>query len=412
MANSTKTAMPSDALARFLLALMQHFPQLAAIATLQAENDEARERFEVFLAAVQRVSGTGSFSWRASAVEITASEEVYRIFDLDPAMPLTLELLAARIHPDDRRMFHEEIERARAGVVDMDFEPRLRGPDGSVKHLHVMAHGIRNDAGQTEYLGAVHDGTDRRRSQESLGQSQAALTRVGSLTTLGILVPSISSELTQPLTGIMTNVSTCLRMLGADPPGLDGARAAARRALRDVDRARDLITRLRKLGSRKEATFDSLDLNDAIREAIALTSSELQKHRVVLNTELDGELPRVRGVQVQLQQVLLNLLVNALEAMSDVEDRPKHLLIKTERQEGARVCVIVRDAGRGFHPGDAERLFEASYTTKTHGVGIGLFISRTIVELHQGCLWAALNEGHGATFSFSIPHDPVQSSDG
>jgi signal transduction histidine kinase len=201
-------------------------------------------------------------------------------------------------------------------------------------------------------------------------------------------------------------------MLGADPPGLDGARAAARRALRDVDRARDLITRLRKLGSRKEATFDSLDLNDAIREAIALTSSELQKHRVVLNTELDGELPRVRGVQVQLQQVLLNLLVNALEAMSDVEDRPKHLLIKTERQEGARVCVIVRDAGRGFHPGDAERLFEASYTTKTHGVGIGLFISRTIVELHQGCLWAALNEGHGATFSFSIPHDPVQSSDG
>jgi signal transduction histidine kinase len=201
-------------------------------------------------------------------------------------------------------------------------------------------------------------------------------------------------------------------MLGADPPGLDGARAAARRALRDVDRARDLITRLRKLGSRKEATFDSLDLNDAIREAIALTSSELQKHRVVLNTELDGELPRVRGVQVQLQQVLLNLLVNALEAMSDVEDRPKHLLIKTERQEGARVCVIVRDAGRGFHPGDAERLFEASYTTKTHGVGIGLFISRTIVELHQGRLWAALNEGHGATFSFSIPHDLVQSSDG
>jgi signal transduction histidine kinase len=391
---------------------MQHFPQLAAIAITQAENDEARRRFEAFLASVQRVSGTGSFSWRTTAVEVMASQQVYRIFDLDPAMPLTLELLAGRIHPDDRPNFHEQIGRARTAVVELDFEPRILAPDGSVKYLHVMAHAIRNDPGQMEYLGAVHEVTNRRRSQEALGRSQAALTRVGGLTTLGILVPVMASEVTQPLTGIMTNASTCLRMLAADPPGLDGARAAARRALRDVERARDLITRLRLLGSRKEAWLESLDLNDAIREAIALMASELQKQRVVLKTELDSELPRVGGVQAQIQQVLLNLLVNSLEAMSDVEDRPKHLLIKTERQEGARVCVIVRDAGRGFHPGDAERLFEASYTTKMHGVGIGLFISRTIVERHRGRLWAALNEGHGATFSFSIPHDHVQSSDG
>ena len=404
MAESTKIAVASYALSRFLLALSQHFPHVAAIAIHRSRSEEASKRSVAFLAKVQRVSATGSFFWRAATAEITASEQVYHIFDLNPSLPLTLDLIATRVHPDDLPLFHERLEQARSVVCDLDFEHRLQIPDGSVKYLHVMAHGIRDHAGQLEYIGAVHDVTNRRLSEEALGQARTALTHMARLTTLGVLAPSIAHEINQPLSGIIINANTCLRML-TDPPSLDGASEAARRALTDAKRACDLIKRLRMLVANKEATSEPLDLNDAIREAIALALSELQRYRVVLRTDLARDLPRVRGDRVQLQQVVLNLLVNSSEAMSDVEDRPKHLLIRTQRHDGAQVCVTVRDAGMGFHPKDAERLFEAFYTTKSNGMGIGLFISRSIVERHRGRLWAEPNEGHGATFSFSIPHD-------
>jgi signal transduction histidine kinase len=265
---------------RFLLALIQHFPRVAAIAADRAQSDEACKGIEVFLAKVQRISATGSFFWRAATAEITASEQLYHIFDLDPALPLTLQLIAAGLHPDDLPLFHERIEQARRAVSDVDFEPRLRVPDGSVKYLHVVAHGIGGQAGQLEYIGAVHDVTSRRLSEEAPGHARAALTHMARLTTLGMLAPSIAHEVTQPLAGIVTNANTCLRALATDPPNLDGARAAARRALRDVERAHDLITRLRMLVAKKEVTCESLDLNDAIRETVALLSSELQKHRV------------------------------------------------------------------------------------------------------------------------------------
>jgi signal transduction histidine kinase len=406
MTNNIQAAMASYALTRPLVALMQHFPHVAAIAAHRAQSTEACRRIEAFLAKVQRISATGSFLWRAATAEITASEQVYHLLDLDPALPLTLELIGTRIHPDDLPGFHERIEQARRAVGDFDIEPRLRILDGSARYLHVVAHGIRDDAGQLDYIGAVHDVTSRRLSEEALGQARATLTHMGRLTTLGMLTPSIAHEITQPLAGIMTNANTCLRTLATDPPSLDGARAAARRTLRDVDLARDLITRLRMLVAQKEVTFESLDLNEAIRESVALLSSELQKHRVVLRTEFADDLPRVRGDRVQLQQVLLNLLANSSEAMSDVEERPRHLLIRTERREGSQVCVTIRDAGVGFHPREAERLFEPLYTTKSNGMGVGLYISRTIVECHRGRLWAAPNDGSGATFSFSIPAEP------
>ena len=159
------------------------------------------------------------------------------------------------------------------------------------------------------------------------------------------------------------------------------------------------------LVAKKEVTSESLDLNDAIREAVALLSSELQKHRVVLRTEFTGDLPRVRGDRVQLQQVVLNLLANSSEAMRDVEDRPRQLLIRTERHDGTQVARHCPRRRVGFPSADSERLFDALYTTKSNGMGMGLFISRTIVERHRGRLWAEPNEGHGATFSFSIPYE-------
>jgi C4-dicarboxylate-specific signal transduction histidine kinase len=220
---------------------------------------------------------------------------------------------------------------------------------------------------------------------------------------LGTLTASIAHELNQPLSGIVTNASTCMRMLAADPPNVDGARETARRTIRDGNRASEVVTRLRALFTKKDATTESVDLNDAARVVIALSSSELQRSQVTLRHEFADDLPAVTGDRVQLQQVILNLLRNASEAMSTVDDRPRELLIRTERDEGDQVSLSVKDAGVGFTPHVADKLFEAFYTTKSDGMGIGLSISRSIIAAHHGRLSAAQNDGPGATFSFSIP---------
>ena len=236
--------------------------------------------------------------------------------------------------------------------------------------------------------------------------ARAELSRVARITSLGVLTASIAHEVNQPLTGIITNVGTCLRMLGNECPNIDGASEAARRAIRDGRRASDVITRLRLLFAKKGATTESVDLNEATREVIALSRSELQRRRVILRTELAGDLPVVTGDRVQLQQVILNLLLNASAAMSDVHDRPRQLSIRTERDGSNLVRVSVRDAGVGLDAQTVDRLFEAFYTTKHGGMGIGLSVSRSIVDSHNGRLWAAPNDGPGATFSFSIPCGP------
>jgi signal transduction histidine kinase len=217
------------------------------------------------------------------------------------------------------------------------------------------------------------------------------------------LTASIAHEVNQPLSGIITNASTCLRMLAADPPNFDGARETARRTIRDGYRASDVITRLRALFSNKGTTAEPVDLNEATREVITLLRSELQRSQVILQAELSDDLPSVIGDRVQLQQVILNLLRNASDAMNDVDDRPRELVIRTARDEDDRVRLTVRDTGVGFDPQAVDRLFDAFYTTKNDGMGIGLSVSRSIIESHHGRLWAEPNDGPGATFSFSIP---------
>jgi signal transduction histidine kinase len=224
------------------------------------------------------------------------------------------------------------------------------------------------------------------------------------MTALSALTASIAHEVNQPLSGIITNASTGLRMLDAIPPNVEGARETVRRTIRDGNRASDVITRLRALFSHKEYSLEVFDLNEAIREVIALSLSELQGNRVVLHAELAEDLPNVAGDRIQLQQVILNLLRNASDAMAGVNDRPRQLLIRTELEDGDRVCVSVRDAGVGVDPRSLDKLFGAFYTTKSGGMGIGLFVSRSIIERHQGRLWAEPNDGGpGATFAFSIP---------
>src|SRR5882724_886240 len=369
-----------------------------------AERKEELWRSEAFLAEAQRLSLTGSFSWRVSTDEITWSAQLYRIFEFDQGMPVTLELIGTRVHPEDIPLLHDMIERARGAGTDCEYELRLQMPDQSIKYLHMVAHGTRDQDGRLEYIGAVQAETARRLSEQALGKAQSELAHVARVTTLSTLTASIAREVNQPLSGIMTNASTCLRMLAADPPNVEGAIETARRTIRDANRASDVITRLRALFVKKDAAIEAVDLNEATREVIALSSCDLQRSRVALRSELADDLPPVAGDRVQLQQVILNLLRNASDAMRSVEDRPRRLVIRTQRDEDDSVRLTVTDAGAGIEPQALDRLFDAFYTTKSDGMGIGLSVSRSIIERHRGRLWAAPNDdGPGATFSFSIP---------
>jgi PAS domain S-box-containing protein len=366
--------------------------------------EEELRRSEAFLAQAQRLSSTGSFSWRVATDEIAWSEQLYRIFAIEPGVPVTFELMATRVHAEDIALFREEIDQARRDGRDFAYEQRLSMPDGSVKFVHFVAQGARDRNGRLEYIGAVQDVTERRRSEEALSKSRSELAHVARVSSLGTLTASIAHEVNQPLAGIVNNASTCLLMLGGDSPNIEGARETARRMVRDSNRASDVIARLRALFGKKEARIEPVNLNDAVHEVIALSASEIQRARAVLQLERAADLPDVAGDRVQLQQVILNLLLNALDAMGGVNDGPRRLLIRTERDGADRVRMTVKDVGVGFEPGGAERLFEAFYTTKSNGMGMGLSVSRSIIERHHGRLWAApSDDGPGAMFSFSIP---------
>jgi PAS domain S-box-containing protein len=373
--------------------------------TARQEAEERLRRSEAYLAEAQRLSLTGSFGWKVSTDEHFWSDETFRIFEYDASTKITLQSLLDRIHPADLPLVRQVIALAADGS-NLDYECRLLMPSGSVKHLHIVAHRIPGRVGRPEYIGAVQDVTERRIAEEALDRVRSELAHVARVTSLGALTASIAHEVNQPLSGIITNAGTCLRMLAADPPNVDGARETAQRTIRDGRRASDVITRLRALFAKKDATTESVDLNEATREVITLSSSELQRNRTILRAELADDLAPVSGDRVQLQQVILNLLLNASEAMTGVADRPRLIVIRTERDENDRVRLSVQDSGLGLEPESAHKLFEAFYTTKSGGMGIGLSVSRSIIESHQGRLWAEPNDGPGATFSFSIPRIP------
>ena len=260
--------------------------------------------------------------------------------------------------------------------------------------------------GQHPQAGVSIGDDARQRLVDLMCDGRSELAHVARVTALSALTASMAHEISQPLSGIITNASTCLRMLDGDPPNVDGARETARRTIRDGNRASDVITRLRGLFSKKEFTPEPLDLTDATREVIALSLIDLQRNRVNLRLELAEDLPPVMGDRVQLQQVILNLLRNASDAMADVDDRPRLLLIRTRREGDDRVRLSMQDAGSGVDPTGVEKLFEPFYSTKRGGMGIGLSVSRSIIERHHGRLWAEPNQGPGATFTFSIPGRP------
>ena len=375
---------------------------------LATESDLRRSK--AFLVEGQRLSLTGTFSWKVAAREITWSEQIYRIFEFELSETVTLGLIASRVHPDDMPLMADMIGRAQGDGSDFEYDHRLLLPNGSVKYLHLIGHATRDWDGRLEYIGAVQDVTQRRLAEQALGEARSDLEHVARIATLGTLTASIAHEVNQPLSGIVTNASTCLRMLAADPPNIHGARETAQRTIRDGNRASAVITRLRALFSKRTATAEFFDLNEATREVLALCFSDLHRNRVMVESNLAAALPPVMGDRIQLQQVILNLVQNASDAMSGVDDRARRLVIRTKRDGDDNVRVTVQDAGVGFPPQDAERLFEAFYTTKDNGMGIGLSVSRSIIEKHHGRLWAAPNDGPGATVSFSIPRSPADTA--
>jgi PAS domain S-box-containing protein len=368
--------------------------------TEQKRSEESLRRTATQLLEAGRLSKTGNSTFDLHKNEHLWTDEMYEIFEFPQGAKLTTELVRNRLHPDDRATYQEFMDSP-AERADLEF--RLLMPDGRVKYVHTVAHVTGRVNGLPIGSASLRDKTQETLFEQTLAKLRSELTHVARVSALGTLTASIAHEVNQPLSGITTNAGTCLRMLAADPPNLAGARETAERTLRDANRAAQVIVRLRALFARKTTATDAVDLNEATREVIALSASELQRSRVQLKAELAEGLPAVFGDRVQLQQVILNLLLNAVDATSQIDDRPRLVMVRTALNEEGNLHVTVQDAGVGFDAGEAERLFEAFHTTKKDGMGIGLSVSRSIVESHGGRLWAERNEGPGATFAFSIP---------
>jgi PAS domain S-box-containing protein len=384
--------------------VIEQFRDIASIAIERTQAETALRRSQAYLAEAQRLSQTGSFSWHPDVRAITWSDETYRIFEMDPGVEIDLDLIQSRIHPADRALVQQAVERATLEGKGFAFEHRLQLLDGSVKHLQIVAHRAAHPPGEpVEFVGAVMDVTQRKLSQEALDKVRLDLAQMSRVTTLGQMAAAIAHEINQPLAGIVLNGNAALRWLAGESPNLHEAREATHRIVRDGKRAGDVITRLRSLFRRDATPNERLDINEVAREVIAITRSEVQKRGATIRTRMADALPSITGDRVQLQQLVLNLINNAVEAMEEVDDRLREILISTQVAPDGGVVMAVHDNGVGLDPENKDKLFDPFYTSKRVGMGMGLAISRSIVEHHGGRLWAESNDGPGATFLFAIP---------
>jgi PAS domain S-box-containing protein len=307
------------------------------------------------------------------------------------------------IHPDDRPGYLQALERSFATGAPLQFEVRIRRFDGVYRWFNVSWLALRDRQGHiVRWYVLLTEVDDRKRAEEALRQAQGDLAHINRVTTMGELAASLAHELSQPISGAMTNANTCLRKLGHDKPDLNGVRTAVTRIARDAQRASDVIGRIRSQFEKAAFNREGLDLNEIIRETTALLRAEAARYRVSIRTELAADLPQITGDRVQLQQVAMNLIVNGIEAMRDV-DGIREMLIESQRAENDRILVSVSDTGVGLPPQLAEQIFDPFFTTKPHGTGMGLRISRSIIESHGGRLWTVGSDGRGATFYLNLP---------
>jgi PAS domain S-box-containing protein len=361
----------------------------------------------------QRLTHTGSWAWNVERREnVHWSQEQYRLFGLDPeSNSLSFEKAFQRIHPEDQATFNQVVERAIRERSDFEVDFRIVLPDGSTKYSRSVGHPVFNDSDElVEFVGTGIDMTERRQAEkerERLRQLQADLAHMNRATTMGELTASLAHEINQPITAAATDARTCLRWLGREHPDIEEARESATRVVNAVTRAADIISRLRQLFKKGPPQTNPVDLGEVIQEMVGLLRSEASRHSVSIVTELSEDLPRVVADRVQLQQVLMNLMLNGIEAMQDAKSGDQ-LTIRSLRGEGGQVLISVSDTGMGLPPEQADQIFNAFFSTKAQGTGMGLSISRSIVESHGGRLWAMSNSGPGATFSFTLPSAEAQ----
>ena len=377
--------------------------------TERKQADEALRRSEGYLAEAQRLTNTGSWAWNAADRQsVYWSQENYRLFGFDPEGGIPSdEAFYERIHPEDRDRVRKAVflERPNEGS-HFDVEFRIVLPGGAIKYVRSTGHPVRNQSGDLlEYVGTSVDVTERKRvdqERERLRQLQADLARVTRVTTMGELTASLAHEVNQPIAAASTNANTCLRWLASDTPNIEEARAAAMRIVKDGKRAAEIIGRIRQVFKKGTSERELVDVNEIIREMIVLLRGEITRFNIIVGTDLAADLPHVMADRVQVQQVLMNLMINGIEAMKD-EDGPRELAIKSQRAENEQLLVSVSDTGTGLPPHRTDQIFNAFFTTKPHGTGMGLRISRSIVESHGGRLWAENNSQRGASFCFSLP---------
>jgi len=382
--------------------VLQLLASQAAISLENAGLYSDLQRSEAFLGQGQKLSQTGSFGWNVTRGEIYWSDETYNIMEYDRLVKVTFDLAIERVHPDDRNFVQRTLDHATRNEADFDIKSRLLMPDGRVKHVHIISRASQTSSGEFEFVGAVTDITRRKEAEEALRQAQDDVARINRVTTMGELAASLAHELSQPISGTMTNANTCLRSLERDTPDLDAMRRAVTRIARDTRRAAEIIGRIRSQFVRGALNREVIDVNEINRETIALLRDEAVRYRISVRAELAADLPRILGDRVQLQQVAMNLIVNSIEAMKDV-DGTREMVIRSRRAENGQILVSVSDTGTGVPPQLAEQIFDPFFTTKSHGTGMGLRISRSIVESHGGRLWVTGALGRGAVFQFTLP---------